>query len=121
MDMSADLAGVGDSEGALVRFQARNCGLDHDKIYTAFFKGSLRQTIPRHLVDLVPVLAQITESLLLGWKFGLEAASLASISVCNLEKDRLITLLDFGISRQTVAHRLFLHETLARWWGKSRP
>jgi hypothetical protein len=96
-------------------------GLDHNEIYTAFFKGPLRQTIPRHLLNIVPVLAQITGSLLLGWKSGLEAASLAGISVCNLEKDRLITLLNFPISRQTVAHRLFLRETLARYVGKARP
>jgi hypothetical protein len=81
-------------------------GLDHNKIYTTFFKGSLRQAIPRHLLDLVPILAQITGSLLLGWKFCLETASLAAISICNLKKDRLITLLDFGISRQTVAHSI---------------
>jgi hypothetical protein len=81
-------------------------GLKHHKIYTAFFKGSLRQAIPRHLLDLVPVLKQIAGRLLLSWKIGLEAAGLASISVCNLEKDRLIARRDFGIGRQTVAHSI---------------
>jgi hypothetical protein len=91
---------------APARVHAWICSLDHNKIYTAFFKGTIRQTIPRHLLDLVPVLTQIAGSLLLGWKFGPEAASLATISVCDLKKDRLITLCsNFGISWQTVTHR----------------
>jgi hypothetical protein len=96
------------SAEAVVQLQA-DCGLKHDKIYTAFFKGSLRQTFARHLLDFIPVLAEIAGSLLLGWKLRLEAASLAAIAICNLENDRLITFLDFDISRQTRWHRLFLH------------
>ena len=72
------------------------CSLDHDEVYAAFFKGSLRQTVPRHLLDLVPVLPQIAGSLLLCEKLGLDAANLAGISVCNLKKDRLITLENFS-------------------------
>jgi hypothetical protein len=96
-------------------------GLEHDKIYTAFVKGSICQAFPRHLLDFVPVLAQVARSLLLGWKLSLEAASLAAISICNLEKNRLMTFLDFGIIRQTISHRLFLRETLAGYEGKSQP
>jgi hypothetical protein len=46
-------------------------GSDHHEIYTTFFKVFARQTVPRHLLDLVPVLPQMASSLLLGWKFGL--------------------------------------------------
>jgi|ERR1700704_6290554 hypothetical protein len=87
----------------LVPVQERICGSDHNKVYTAFFKGSLRQTIPRHFLDLVPVLTQVAGSLLLGRELGLEAASLTAISVCNLKEDRLITLYSScSISRQTL-------------------
>jgi hypothetical protein len=50
------------------------------------------------LLDLVPVLAQVAGSLLLSRKLGFDAATLAAISVCDLEKDRLITLEGFGCS-----------------------
>jgi hypothetical protein len=41
--------------------------------------------IPRHLLDPVPSLTEIVRSLVLGRRFGLQAASLARISVCDLK------------------------------------
>jgi hypothetical protein len=70
-----------------------SAGSDHHQINPAVFKAFPCQTIPRHLLDPVPVLTEIARSLVLGWKFGLQAASLARISVCNLKKDRLPPLL----------------------------
>jgi hypothetical protein len=49
----------------------------------------VEQTVLRHLLDPVPVLTEIARSLVLGWKFGLQAASLARISVRDLKKHRL--------------------------------
>jgi hypothetical protein len=84
-----------DSQAKALGSKSGSAGLDHNKIYTAFFKGSLRQTIPCHLLDLVPVLAQIAGSLLLRCEFGLEAASLATISVRNEKRPSDYPLLEF--------------------------
>src|ERR1700712_2847307 len=94
--------------------------LDHNEVYTAFFEQSLCQTISGHLLDLVPVLAQIAGSLLLGRKFGLDAARLAAISVCNMEEDRLLTLYrSSGISRRTFGHGCSFMKLWQGLWGSA--
>jgi hypothetical protein len=93
-------------------------GLDHDEVHTTVFKRSLCQTIPRHLLDLVPVLTQIAGSLLLGRKFGLDAARLAAISVCDLEEDRLTTLnRSCDLSRRTFGHGCSFMKLPQYMWG----
>jgi hypothetical protein len=67
-------------------------GSDHHQIDAAVFEAFPRQTIPCHLLDPVPVLTEIARSLMLGRKFGLQTARLARISVCDLEKHRLLSL-----------------------------
>jgi hypothetical protein len=79
-------------------------GSDHHQIDPAVFEAFPSQTIPRHLLDPVPVLTEIARSLVLGRKFGLQAACLARISVCNLKKYRLLPFFQLGLCRQAVAH-----------------
>jgi hypothetical protein len=84
-------------------------GSDHHQIDPAVFEAFPCQTIPRDLLDPGPVL-----TLMLGREFGLQAASLARISVCDLKKHclRLLPLFELGRCPRPIAHRLFLCE---RW------
>jgi hypothetical protein len=75
---------------------AASRGSHHDEVYATFFEAFPRETIPSHLLDLVPVLTQIAGSLLLGRKFRPQTAGLADISVSNLEKDRLGAFFELG-------------------------
>jgi hypothetical protein len=85
---------------------------DHHRMDPAVFEAFPCQTLPRHSLDTVPVLAEITRSLMLGRKFGLQAASLAQISVGNLKKHRLLPFL--RRCPRPLGHRFFLSE---RWHG----
>jgi hypothetical protein len=82
-------------------------GSDH---HAAGFEAFLRQTIPCHRFDHVPVLTEIARSLMLGRKFGLQTASLARISVRDLKKHCLLSLFRVGLRPRSIAHRLFLCE-----------
>jgi hypothetical protein len=94
--------------------------LDHDEVYMAFFERSLCQAISRHLLDLSPVLTQVARSLLLGRKFGPDAAGLAAVSVCDLKEDRLITLYrSWSISRQAFGHGCSFMKLQQGMWGSA--
>src|SRR5450631_809599 len=85
---------------------------DHHQIDAAIFEAFPCQSIPRHLLDPVPVLTEVARGLMLGRKLGLQAASLARISVCDFKKHCLVPLFKLRRCSRFIAHRLFLCE---RW------
>jgi hypothetical protein len=77
---------------------------DHHQLDPAVFKAFLCQTVPRHLLDSVPVLTEIARSLKLSGKLGLQTARLERISVRDLKKHCLLPFFQLGHSWQAVAH-----------------
>jgi hypothetical protein len=86
----------------------------HHKFDLSVFDGSIRQMIAGHFLDLCPVLAKIPQRLLLRRKLCRYAAGLARITVRDLKKYRLRAFFKFPSGRQSIAHCLFLYESLAR-------
>jgi hypothetical protein len=108
-DLEVNPAACGFPSWAEKKFSAHSILYSkHPQLNQAVFKRFARQTIVGHLLNLIPVLTEVSRRLLLGWKFRLHAASLARITVRDLKKDRLRSFLVFLSSRQANAHRLFL-------------
>ena len=61
--------------------------LKASQAYSGRFERPARQTIAGRLLDVIPVLTEISRRLLLGWEFRLQAASLARIAARDFKKD----------------------------------
>jgi hypothetical protein len=87
-------------------------GSNHHKVNLAILEAFARQAILSHFLEPVPVLAEIARSLLLGFKFRLQATSVTRITVFNLKKDCLLSFYEILFGWQDMTHRLFLREHL---------
>src|SRR5439155_3030041 len=76
----------------------------HHELDLPVFNRSIGQTIAGHLLDLIPVMTEISRRLLLRRKLGLHAARLARVAVGDLKKYRLYSFVEFRPGWQSIAH-----------------
>src|SRR2546423_3546237 len=76
----------------------------HHELDLPVFNRSIGQTIAGHLLDLIPVLTEISRRLLLRRKLGLHAARLARVAVGDLKKYRLYSFVEFRLGWRSIAH-----------------